>query len=168
MVRKGFVMMLTFVMVTVSVSGCTSLRKKFIRQSKNKDQKEDFIPVLEPVEYKRVEESPIEAYRSHYGMIKAYFGDLDACVGQGGNDKRARYLAAQITAHLQGLSGLLGQEKKAVAEKLLARLQDAVKEYDKPSGIRRVDLLKGAFHSIESDIRKTLKPDAVKDQVVRQ
>lgn len=154
---------------SISLTGCSSFRRKFIRQSKNKESKEDFIPVFDPVEYKRVEIAPIDDYKSHYAMVKAYFGDVyTALSSRDAGEKRERYLLNQIIAHLQGMSALLSGFRKLEAQKILSSLEDAMKELDKPAGLQRQDLLKGPVHKAETDIRRTLKPEMVKEFIAVQ
>lgn len=163
-------MLSAFVLVcflAVSLSGCTTLRRKFVRKNKNKDQKEAFIPVLDPVEYKRVETSAIDAYRSHYAMAKAYFTDSYAAFGSpDSTEKREKYLISQISAHLRGMAVLLRDDRKAAAERAAGDLEVLLPELDKPKGIRRYDIIKGAVHKVEMDVRRTLKPDMVKEFLV--
>ncbi|MEI6437594.1 MAG: hypothetical protein WCO69_02455 [Candidatus Omnitrophota bacterium] len=153
--------------LALSLAGCSTFRRKFVRHSKSKDVKEDFIPVLEPVEYQRVEVSPVENYRSHYAMVKAYFGDVYAALdSRDPGEKRERYLLGQIAAHLQGMASLLTEARKLQAQKAAAEIDEAAGVLDKPAGIRRYDLLKGRVHQIEVDVRRALKPDMVKEFIV--
>ncbi|MBF0387454.1 MAG: hypothetical protein HQL20_06315 [Candidatus Omnitrophica bacterium] len=154
---------------SVSLSGCASFRRKFVRQNKNKEVKEDFAPVLEPIEYKRVEVAPLEAYRSHYAMVKAYFSDAYAeLAGRDPGEKRERYLIGQINAHIQGMAVLLAVDRRSEAQKMIALLDEAARELDKPSGLRRYDILKGALRKVEVLIRQKLKPDMVKEFIVAE
>src|SRR3989339_1375274 len=98
------------------LTGCASFRKKFIRQNKNRTVKEDFAPVLEPMEYRRVEMSPLDAYRNHYAMLKAYFSDVYAALSaRDSGEKREKYLLNQVLAHLQGMSDILDETRKPKA-----------------------------------------------------
>ncbi len=149
---------------SASLTGCASFRRKFIRQNKNKDAKEDFIPVLEPVEYQPVVTSPMDSYKSHYAMVKAYFSDVYAALAsRDPSEKRERYLIDQIIAHLRGMEGLLSGDRKLEVQKVAGLLDGVLKELDKPSGLQRQDLLKGSVHKVETDIRSKLKPDMVKE-----
>ncbi|MBF0593517.1 MAG: hypothetical protein HQL22_00965 [Candidatus Omnitrophica bacterium] len=156
-----------FVFCSTLFTGCSTFRRKFIRHDKNKEAKEDFLPVLEPVEYKREELSPLDVYKSHYGMVKAYFGDVYAALGNvNSGEKRERYLISQIMAHVQGMAALLNGTRKDTAQAAADSLQEATKELDKPAGLRRYDILKGTVHKVETDIRRSLKPDMVKEFLV--
>ena len=146
------------------LTGCASFRRKFVRHSKDKVEKEDFVPVLVPVEYKRVEVAPLDAYRDHYSMVKAYFDDVYASLGNHDiSGKRDQYLITQIIAHLQGMSAGLNGARKTDADAAVTGLQELLKEFDKAASMRRYDVLKGSVHRIENDIRRKLKPDMVKE-----
>ncbi len=162
--RYFFSVIMIGIVCSVAMSGCSSFRRKFIRQNKNKDSKEAFIPVLEPLDYPRQQALPIDTYKSHYSMVKAYLNDFYASFGSlNSGEKRERYLLAQIIAHLQGMTGLLNEGKKPQGEKVILHVQEAMKELDKPAGMRRYDLLEGAVRKVEGEVRKTLKPDMVKE-----
>ncbi len=146
----------------VALTGCASLRKKFTRVKKNKDQKEDFIPVLQPVEYKKVEETPVQVYAQHYSMIKIYFKDLWDTLGKpDSNAKRERYIFTEILAHFDTMAALLTDVKYQEAQSLRARFMPLLTAYDKADGVRRYDLIAGDLRAIERDFYKILKPVVV-------
>jgi hypothetical protein len=159
----------TGVFVCACFSGCTTFRRKFVRQNKNKETKEDFIPVLEPVDYKPVMVAPVDGYRDHYAMVKAYIGDIYTALGSSDSSgKREVYLLNQLIAHLQGMSAALTGARKADADGAVSQIQALLAEFDKPAAMRRGDLLKGRVHGVEMDIRRKLKPDMVREFLIVQ
>ena len=164
--QKFFVVCLVCIFCAGSLSGCASLKKKFTRQKKNVDGKEDFIPVLEPVEYPSAESSPMNVYKNHYAMTKAYFKDLSGAFDQReGSDKGEKYIFTELTSHLQSMGDLLSPSKKAEAAALIGQIQDVLKEYDKPRTLRRYDIIRIRMRGVERDVRKTLKPDVVSTDI---
>lgn len=142
--------------------------RNLFRQKKNKDTRTDFVPILEPMEYTRVAANSFEAYKNHYQMMRAYFSDAQSVIGFfAAGEKRARYHINQIVSHLEGMAALLTGPQKEEANGFLIRLREVLKEYDKPAGIRRHDLIKSAIRKVELDIRRTLKPDMVKESMTR-
>ncbi len=145
-----------------SLTGCASLRKKFTRVPKNPSVKQDFIPVLEPIEYQKVEKSPQQVYAGHYSMVKIYFKDLWEVLGRrDSTPKREMYIFTELLSHFDAMAALLAEGKKVEAKELRGRVEQILKEYDKPSGIRRYDLIGGNMRKVERDIYKGFKPDAV-------
>ena len=167
MLKKSGVMrfLAVFVAVVVCVgalTGCASLRKKFTRVKKNKDQKEDFIPVLQPLEYAKVEETPQQIYRGHYTMVRVYFKDLWDILGKPkGGEKSEKFIFTQILARFEGMAALLSDEKKAQAADLREKVLQVFKEYDKPAGLRRYDRMISQMRLIERDLYRAFKPEVV-------
>ena len=55
----------------LALEGCSTLRKKFVRQKKKED-KQEFVPVLDPVDYPDVVKTAGGIYEHHY-MLSVYF-----------------------------------------------------------------------------------------------
>jgi hypothetical protein len=145
-----------------SLTGCASLRKKFTRVPKNPKAKEEFIPVLQPVEYKKIEETPQQVYAGHYSMVKVYFKDLwDVLGSRNSTPKREKHIFTELMVHFDAMAALLSDEKKAEAKAIRARVDEFLKEYDKPNGMRRYDLITSGMRRIERDMYKAFKPDVV-------
>ena len=164
-VQKFFLVILALVVASGSLAGCASLRKKFTRKKKTTEQTDDFIPVLQPVEYKKVEMPPLEKYKEQYTMARAYFKDVGDTMGSSAGNKQQVYALNQLAVRLQGMADLLSGEKKAALGQLIAEVRDVVKEYDKPAPMRRYDILKGTMEKVERAVRSNFKPDAIKDEL---
>ncbi|MBF0123219.1 MAG: hypothetical protein HQL21_07450 [Candidatus Omnitrophica bacterium] len=164
-VRKFFLVGLVLVITGGSLTGCTSIRKKFIRKKKTADHAEDFIPVLQPVEYKRADQSSFEKYKEQYTMARAYFKDAEDTMGSvNAGSKQQVYALNQLIVRLQSMADLLPGEKKAELEQVVIGVRNIVKEYDKPAPLRRYDILKGAMRNVEKAVRADFKPDMVKGE----
>ncbi|MBF0570056.1 MAG: hypothetical protein HQL18_04710 [Candidatus Omnitrophica bacterium] len=162
---KPCLVILVLVFLVGSFSGCATLRKKFTRKSKQQDKGDNFVPVLVPEEYQRVETSSIDAYKTHYAMARAYFKDMwEALDSRDSGDKQQKYVFVQVAARLQGMADLLTDEKKkAELQQLIQKTKDVSKECDKAGSMRRYDIMKSDMLRVERDVRKDFKPDAVKD-----
>ncbi|MEI8011327.1 MAG: hypothetical protein WCI27_02445 [Candidatus Omnitrophota bacterium] len=160
--RKIWMGVLAVILGVTVLTGCTSLRKKFTRTKKNVAEGNEFIPVLQPVEYEKVVEPARQVYGNHYAMEKVYFKDLWDILGRpAGGEKREKYIIGQIMAHFDGMTALLPDNQKDKAMALRGRLELVLRGYDKPAGLRRYDLLTGDLRKIERDLYKNFKPDAV-------
>ncbi|NLE65183.1 MAG: hypothetical protein GX606_04625 [Elusimicrobia bacterium] len=171
--RKGFLRILiggiVFLMLASVFSGCASFRKKFVRKKKVKSTVEEFIPVLEPVEYARIEKTPAQAYQDHYTMVSAYFKDLDrALLDPQGADKQAKYFLAQIAAHVRGMAGLLLGELQAELLQIAGQIDAVAGAYDKPVSLRRYDIVRLDVKRIQRDIRGKFRPKMVLEGILPQ
>ncbi len=160
--RKFFLAVMVVSLCAFSVSGCASLRKKFTRTPKGAKADDAFIPVLEPVEYKKTEETPQQVYQTHYTTLQAYFKDLwDALGKSSGGEKREKYILSEILVHFDFMATQLSEAKKAGAMAVRGRVEKVLKEYDKPQGMRRYDLMVSDMHAVERDINRNFRPGVV-------
>lgn len=114
--------------VSVVLTGCEPLRKKFTRKKKASQIENDkFIPVLEPQEYPTPEENPEENYKQHYAMVRVFHKDLMTSVQEKARVKRSSYAYNQVMDHLNQMKSLLIEEKKGEIEKL-ERILDYYKQ----------------------------------------
>lgn len=159
--------MTSFVM---SFSGCTALKRKFVRKSQKEDKKEMFIPVLEPIEYPAVEITPKKTYVTHFVMMRSYYRDLSAMLGRGENDQRERYLLTQMSEKLLAMAQLLKEAQAESLKQYSQQIQSFFTELDKAPSMRRYDVMKNQLRLIEKDIVKKFKPSLISDDmfVVKQ
>ena len=157
--------LLCFCVVSSSLAGCSSLRKKFTRKKK-KDFTAEFEPVLNPVDYPPMRESVPETYAYHASLRQVWYKGLAETLPTKDSDKRVKYFFDQMLLELNEMISLLTQEKKALAEGLLGKLQNIRKEYDRPSQMRQLPTIERRLRLLDGDIRDELKLDVVKDQLV--
>src|SRR5262245_48984541 len=86
--------------LSVSLSGCEPLRKKFTRKKKA-DKKEKFIPVLEPVDYPPSRVSSLEQYKYHFSLWQVWNKEMGQLADDPNTDKRLDYLYEQIIQELE-------------------------------------------------------------------
>lgn len=149
---------LVLMVLSMDVSGCTAFRRKFVRKNKNKDAKEAFIPVLEPIEYQPVVHAPIKTYTTHYSVVRAYYKDVWETLGKNENVKRERYLLAQVSAKLQAMALLLTGEMSVKLKTMADKVGTVSVELDKPQALRRYDLMKSDLKAVERDLYRSFKP----------
>ena len=149
--------------LTVSVGGCTSLRKKFTRKKKEKTNEQAFIPVLDPVDYPAPSVSPEERYRYHYSLWKVWQRDLVQKIDSKGSDKNQKYLLGQIIVQL-------GEMKKGVTEARQKEFSEAIGEwnailamYERPAALRSSFSLKRKVEASAKQIRDQLNPETMKE-----
>jgi hypothetical protein len=157
--RKAFLCVLILAVFCVTAfSGCTTLRRKFIRKRVAKDAQEGIIPVLEPVDYPPVVYKPGEIYATEYSIMNAYFTDLWSAFGHNQGDKRERYLLEQIGARIDSMAGLLGGDKAAGLKECSLKVASVLAQLDKPQALRRYDLLRSDLKQVDQKIHREFRP----------
>ena len=140
--------MMTFafmLVVTVGLSSCETLKKKFTRHKKE-NQVQDFQPVLEPENYPAPDKNPREIYKQHYDLIKAWYNDLWTGVDEKSYDGPVKYSLKQILDHLEQMKLLLKSEKAQGLNKLESLLSFYQASLDHPRPVRN-------YAHIQSDLR---------------
>lgn len=152
--------------LTAAVSGCASLRKKFVRKKKEKTGEQAFIPVLDPIDYPAPSVSPEERYRYHYSLLKVWHRDLIQNIDGRGSDKNQKYLVGRIIAQLEEM-------KKWVTEAGQTELTGCIGEwnafsamYARPAAMRRSSSMKKMAEAGGRRIRNRLNPEAAKDFLI--
>ena len=75
----------------LSSIGCEPLRKKFVRQKKKDENAQQFIPVLDPIDYPAAVYSAEEGYRKHYSLWRVWHKELMVSLDEQGIDRRQKY-----------------------------------------------------------------------------
>jgi hypothetical protein len=159
--RQKVVLIVAAVFVVASLSGCTTLRRKFVRKSKTEDTSNQVIPILQPEEYKPAVHTPMDEYRLNYSILQGYWNDLMDALSWGGNDKRETYLIAQIVAKMDAMADLLKDEKQSEMRNLSSKMSAAMVELDKPRMMRRYDVLQLNAESVRNSVHRDFKPDTI-------
>lgn len=161
--RKKLLAIVAVLVMSLSLSSCENVRKKFVRQKKKTEDK-DFVPVLEPEEYPAPEHNPPLLYKQHYNLIKAWYKDLWSPLQDRYPSGTPQYALKEISGHIDGMQKLLQPQLHPELDKLRGFLKSYYNSLDIPPATRnRV--------RIESDLRaffrlliKQLSPGKVKGQ----
>ena len=130
-------------------SGCHSIRKKFVRKRKTKEE----LPVY--VDFKEYPEKPSrEAYINYYIFFRGWLDDLSMTLRKGVSHKRAKRAVSEAIMNLEQIISFYnfqGKEKIYPFYKELLVISEEVKrgpnmsEVKKNSLIRKVKGLKRRF-----------------------
>ena len=165
--RGKFLMTVVAVVVlSLSLTSCENVRKKFVRQKK-KDQTEDknFIPVLEPQEYPAPEKNPIENYKQHYSLIKAWYKDLEVSLIARYPGGSVSYALKQIFSHIDEMQKLLLEPMHPELQKLRGLLTYYRDSLEDPAAMRNVSRLQSDLRAFDRQLR-SLNPGKIKDKLV--
>ena len=160
MLSASFLCCLSVLFLTSS--GCTPLRKKFIRQKK-KDQTTDprFIPVLDPIDYPEKIYSAEEKYKHHYSLWKVWNKDLLQVLERDGSGKRQKYLLSQSIEQLEEMRNLINNEKQAEFIELVDQLKNVRQDYEKPSSMRNKFSIRSKIERNAKTIRNSYSPKLI-------
>ncbi len=149
--------------LSLSLSGCTTLRKKFIRKKKKSKQSESFIPVLEPIDYPVAIHSSQERYAHHYSLWKVWQRDLIQTIERKESDKRQKYLMAQVLVQLDEMKKWISQEKQQELTKIINNFQRIESEWTKPAAMRNAFSLKKKLELNARRVRNDFNPKGKPD-----
>ena len=158
---RVLVMALAAVCLMGSFTGCSSLRRKFVRKPKVVDAKDSIVPILQPEEYESRAYSPIDRYREQYVMLKGYFGDLWMTLGRDEGGKREKFLLSQIAAKIDAMADILPVEKAGRLRVLSDKVQGEARQLDKAHAMRRYDIVSGDLKMVEREVRRQFKPEMI-------
>ncbi|HLD69468.1 MAG TPA: hypothetical protein VJA17_01770 [Candidatus Omnitrophota bacterium] len=162
---RFLVVILSFSLI-LSLMACEPLRKKFTRKKKE-DAKENFIPVLDPINYPPAFVTAEEKYKHHYSLWNVWQKELLQALDRDESEKRLEYLMGQLEMNLDSMRKWVEASKQ---EEINARLSDYVqikKEMDKPEAMRNVYSLKRKIQLNVKKVRDTLHPKLMTDFYIK-
>ncbi len=164
---KLLLSIIAIVVMSVSLSACEPLRKKFTRQKK-KDRMEnkDFVPVLEPLEYPAPADNPKENYKGHYSLIKAWYKDLWTAIEENGSDKKIQYTIKQIYFHIDEMQKLVVPQKQAELTKLKGLLAYYEESLNSPSSMRNISRIQSDLRAFDRQLRGQLSANKIEGDLV--
>src|SRR3989338_3111567 len=141
--NQGLRMVCVVCAVILLANGCAPLRKKFTRKKKeDRESNQQFIPVLEPIDYAEKQYSSEEHYKQHYSLWMIWSRDFLQAVEYDGSDKRQKYLLGQCIEQLEAMQQWLTDDQKALLGELVSDLYDIQKDYAAPPSMRNALLIK--------------------------
>ena len=165
--RRMMVTVVAVLAMSLSLSACEPLRKKFIRQKKkNAVQDNNFIPILEPQEYPAPENNPKENYNQRYVLIKSWYKDLWTALEEKASDKKVRYILSQVYAQIDEMKKLVDPEKSVQLDRLkdlLSYFEGSLKD---PWVSRNVSRIQSDLRAFDRMMRTQLRVDRIPNSFV--
>lgn len=136
---RKYIILLLISSIMIS-SGCTSLRRKFIRQKK---QEED-IQVY--VDFKDYGDKPTsEAYVDYFLYVRGWLDELKVSLDSGLSYKRSKRAIDEAIMNMEQITDILNDEGKAGLKPILTQLNDiskAIKDDRSMGYVDRMRLIK--------------------------
>jgi hypothetical protein len=160
---KAYALIACLVATSITFSACEPLRKKFTRQKKkDASAEQDFIPVLEPQEYPAADKDPVQSYKQHYALIKAWYRDMWTALEERGSDKQQRYLLKTIYGHIDDMRKLVGPQQQQKLDDLAKVLSYYDNALGVPPAMRNVSRIRSDLRAFDRMLRNKLRADKIK------
>jgi hypothetical protein len=151
-------LLLCLVMIVLETVGCSeSFRKKFVRKKKEATR-EEFIPVLEPVEYPAAERSAEKRYRYFYSLWKVWSTDYLTSFDEKENEKKEKYALVQVLKSLDEMKKWLKEEKQPQLNTYLEEVKKVDAMYQLASAMRNRNAMRAQYERIMNGIRRDYAP----------
>jgi len=153
--------------LSVLSSGCEPLRKKFTRQKKKDKEGQEFVPVLDPVDYPDAVFSAPKAYQHHLNMWKVWYKDLSTALSENAGEKRLVYLVDQLLVQLGEMQNVLTGEKKSALGEVHAKVQAVRDDLTQPAAMRSNTEINRRMKLLDKQVRNDFDFSDVENDLVK-
>ncbi len=164
--KKVFLIITGLLVLSLSLSSCDTLRKKFTRKKKQGEEEQAFVPVLEPEEYPTPEQNPEQNYKEHYALIKAWYHDLWTAIDDKSTSRYIHYTLQQVTNHINQMEALVDVPTQANLVKLASFLDYYKSSLDESWTVRNVSRIQSDLRGFDRFLRDHLRADRIKGHFV--
>ena len=166
-IRPLMVVMVSLVAVSFLLSGCETLKRKFTRQKKkDKEQAEEFVPVLEPEEYPEKVYSVADNYKYHYSLWQVWEKELSNAVSEKESNKRQLYMLNQMIIHVDALKKLVSQENLSGLEETLNDLNKLESQIKRPAPMHESFAILKELRKLEKKMRDHYKFEKIEPSLI--
>jgi len=165
--RKAVFVLTGVLVLSLSLSSCDTLRRKFTRHKKHQDEDQTIVPVLEPEIYPAPHQIPQQDYQEHYDLIKAWYNDLWTALHDKSSDRYMHYIIRQVTGHVVQMEKLVDAPTQANLGKLAAFLDYYNSSVDEPWPMRNVSRIESDLRAFDRMLRDHLRADRIKGHFVK-
>ena len=166
--RKAVLAIAGFLVLSMSLSSCDSLRQKFTRKKKKGDvEDQNFVPVLEPEEYPAPELNPEQNYKENYDLIKAWYTDLWTAIDDKNTSRYIHYTISQVTNHIAQMEKLVDAPTQANLVKLSAFLDYYESSLNDAWQVRNVGRIRSDLIEFDRFMRDHLRADKIQGHFVK-
>ena len=166
--KKVVLVIVGLLVVSLSLSSCDSLRKKFIRQKKKGGAEDQaFVPVLVPDEYPEPRLNPEQNYKENYDLIKAWYTDLWTAIDDKSTAQSIHYTISQVLNHITQMEKLVDAPTQANLVKLAKFLDYYNASLVDSWQVRNVSRIRSDLRGFDRFLRDHLRADRIKGHFVK-
>jgi len=161
---KKIALLLSLGIIVISLTGCETLKKKFIR----KQSKKKVTPVLVPQDYRGIYPNDV-LYSNHFNYWRTWTEDLIDCIDTKGSNKREVLAASRAIEDLQRMQELLTGPKKDELTKYIRSYENIQRkvELGQPSEID-ASKIRSDLESSRRVIMRKFEPKEVKSFILKE
>jgi len=149
----------------LSVTGCTTLRKKFTRQKKKDRTEKQEVAILEPIIYPAKVQTTAQVYQYHYSLWQVWQKELITALEIRESIKRTVYHLDNVIVNLEEMQALLTGEKKDALTPYLKTLYRCKGDLEAPVASMSLASWKTKLQSIERNIRRDYVFRKIKESI---
>ena len=164
----GIVLIIFVVVFSFALSGCTTLRRKFVRKRQEKKDASRDVPIFEPIEYAQKAYDPQELYRKHFSIWGSWSKELVTSLERGLNKSRQSYLMTKSMDQLVEMGRFLTDEKKEALSKHIKALTGFKEMLDAPVLPQDFSTFRNRVKSVDRRIRNEFSLRDVQTYIIRQ
>lgn len=152
------------VIFVCGLGGCEPLRKKFTRK-KTETKKQEFIPVLQPVDYPEQYEDPGEKYQHHHSLSRVWYKDLMTAYEDDASDKRLIYILNQMIVQMEEMERLLTRNKQAEMREWVDTARSIAEQLEVPAAVRSHFKIKNDLKALGKAITDKFSYENVEEMI---
>jgi hypothetical protein len=164
--KKSILFIAGFLVLSVGLSSCDTLRHKFTRKKKEGEEDQAFVPVLEPEEYPEPQLNPEYNYKENYDLIKAWYTDMWTAIDDKSTAKYIHYIITEVTNHINQMKPLVDAPTQANLVKLESYLDYYMSSLDDSWQTRNVSRIRSDLIEFDRFMRDHLRADRIKGHFV--
>jgi hypothetical protein len=166
--RKNFILVIAgFLVLSLSLSSCDTLRQKFTRKKKAGEEDQSAVPILEPEEYPSPELNPESNYKENYDLIKSWYKDLWQSIDDKSTGRYVHYTITEITNHITQMEKLVDAPTQIKLAKLASFLDYYSSSRDESWNVRNVSRIQSDLRAFDRYLRDQLRADHIKGHFVK-
>jgi len=166
--KKAVLAIAGFLVLSLTLSSCDTLRQKFTRKKKKGEvEDQSFVPVLEPEEYPAPQLNAVQNYKENYDLIKAWYKDLWTAIDDKSSARYIHYTISQVTNHITQMQKLVDAPTQADLVKLSHMLDYYRDSLDDSWTVRNVSRIQSDLRAFDRYMRDHLRADRIKGHFVK-
>jgi len=166
--KKAVLVIAGLLVLSLSLSSCDTLRKKFTRQKKHgQTEDQNFVPVLVPEEYPAPQLNPVQNYKENYDLIKAWYKDLWMAIDDKSSGKYVHYTISQVSNHITQMEKLVDAPTQANLVKLAGFLDYYSASLNDSWQVRNVSRIQSDLRAFDRFLRDHLRADRIHGHFVK-